>query len=140
DMERTLEAARAGNAALERACERAEEAGLATRQQLAEFRERASLQEARVPELLTSSSSRITAPLRPVFGPLRRRRRRHGEGGQAAEGAGGFREAAPRKSPPGTVTRACYRGTPWAGRTRGQSGSILPAAVSPDPGERSMVG
>jgi hypothetical protein len=73
ELQRALAAARAGSAALERACERAEEASLTSRNQLAECRERVSLQEARIAELLSSSSWRITAPLRAVFGPLRRR-------------------------------------------------------------------
>jgi len=73
ELERALDTARAVNAALERACERAEETSDACRQQLAECRERASQQEARVAELLSSNSWRITAPLRTVFGPLRRR-------------------------------------------------------------------
>src|SRR5262249_19783031 len=73
ELERALDTARAVNAALERACERAEETSDACRQQLAECRECASQQEARVAELLSSNSWRITAPLRTVFGPLRRR-------------------------------------------------------------------
>ena len=73
ELQRALDATRAGSAALERACERAEEVAFLSRQELAAFRERASQQEARIAELLSSSSWRITAPLRAVFGPLRRR-------------------------------------------------------------------
>jgi SAM-dependent methyltransferase len=73
ELQRALDASRAGSAALERACERAEEAAFVSRQELAVFRERASQQEGRIAELLSSSSWRITAPLRAVFGPLRRR-------------------------------------------------------------------
>jgi len=73
ELQQALDTARAVNAALERACEQAEESDAVSRQQLAECRERAAGQEARIGELLSSNSWRITAPLRAVFGSLRRR-------------------------------------------------------------------
>ena len=63
-----LDAAQVGSAALERTCG---QPALASRQQLAGFRERASHQEAQAEALLASSSWRAPASPRDVFGPLR---------------------------------------------------------------------
>jgi SAM-dependent methyltransferase len=73
DLQRALDTERAAAAAMNLARERAEEASLVTRRELAECQARAAQQATRISELLSSNSWRITAPLRAVFGPLRRR-------------------------------------------------------------------
>jgi hypothetical protein len=73
DLKQELQHSRAAAAALERACERAEGAGIAARQQLAECRERASRQELLLAATLSSTSWRVTAPLRALVRSVRRR-------------------------------------------------------------------
>jgi SAM-dependent methyltransferase len=73
DLQRALDTERAAAAALDLARQRAEEASLVARRELVDCQEHAAQQATRITELLSSSSWRITAPLRAVFGPLRRR-------------------------------------------------------------------
>jgi SAM-dependent methyltransferase len=74
ELQRALDAAEASAMALERACETAEQAGLAARRQLAECRKRALHNEEHIAAILSSTSWRITGPLRRVLGSLRRGR------------------------------------------------------------------
>jgi SAM-dependent methyltransferase len=73
ELKQQLHASRASAAALERGCERAEGAGIAARRQLAECRERASRQELLLAATLSSTSWRVTAPLRALVHSLRGR-------------------------------------------------------------------
>jgi hypothetical protein len=67
-MDRALDAAQVGSAALERTCD---QPGLASGQPLAGFWERASRQEAEAEALLNPSCWRAPTSPRGVFGPLR---------------------------------------------------------------------